>query len=298
MQRKTLVQQASEQVQDFVQSYEKLRTRMLIEQKSERTIENYTSVLSSMVLHYGKLPEVLTQTEVDTYLATKVTYSKSMLKHIVCGLRYYFKAMGMDREHYRLPSVKKVNKLPQVLNYAECKRLFKAPEVLKHRVLLSLIYSAGLRSREVSSLRIEDIDSHRMLIHIRQSKNSRDRYIPLSTNLLKGLQKYYLQDRPEIYWFNGCSKGEPLSAAGISYIVHKAAVKAGLLKHVTTHTLRHTYATHLLEMGMNILRVKELLGHSDIRVTMIYLHLINPAYEQAFSPFDKLYTVAQSEKQV
>lgn len=247
-------------------------------------------MLANISLHYGRTPENLSQEELDNYLAEKVQGKTSSFKHLIHGLRYYCKALEIKKEKFRLPVIKKQRTLPAILNSEECKRLFKAPVVLKDRVILCLMYSAGLRSCELRALQVKDIDSGRMLIHIRQSKNHKDRYVPLSELILKGLRSYYRQRRPQDLLFPGRYKGGPMSSATIAQILRKATFRAGILKRVTPHTLRHTYATHLLEMGMNILRVKELLGHTDIRTTMLYLQVMNQGTEKAFSPFDKLYS--------
>jgi site-specific recombinase XerD len=290
----TLVQQAIEQVEGFAQSYERFVIRLRVEQKSSTTIEEYSRKIAALSLHYMRLPEDLTVEQMDSYLVRKQQEgrSNSMFKPIVFGLRAYYKAIGLERQSIPLPAIKKSHKLPQVLNYDECKRLFRAPKMLKHRVLLSLIYSAGLRLSELTRLKIADIDSSRMLIHIRESKNRKDRYVPLSRYVLTGLRKYYLLERPKVYLFNGAETGKPISGRGVEWIMREACKRAGILKEVSVHSLRHSYATHLLEMGVDILRVKELMGHHRIDTTMIYLHVINPAYVQAFSPLDKLYSLS------
>jgi len=236
------------------------------------------------------MPEYLSQEQLDGYLAEKVQGKITAFKHLIHGLRYYYKALEIEKEKFRLPVIKAPKTLPVILNLKECKRLFHAPSLLRDRVILCLMYSAGLRSCELRALRVEDIDSGRMLIHIRQSKNNRDRYVPLSELILRGLRNYYRKERPQGYLFPGKEKGRSLSPATIATILRKAASNAGILKKISPHTLRHTYATHLLEMGMNILRVKELLGHTDIETTMIYLQVMNQSGEKAFSPFDKLYS--------
>jgi len=152
-----------------------------------------------------------------------------------------------------------------------------------------LIYSAGLRARELSNLRISDIDSGRMMIHIRQSKYNKDRYVPLSPLVLLGLRKYYYACRPVEYLFNGSEPGSPLSVRGLQWILRQAVKKCKLQKGITLHTLRHSYATHLLEYGMDIVSIKELLGHERIETTMIYLHVAKPNRSNLFSPFDRLY---------
>jgi site-specific recombinase XerD len=248
-------------------------------------------MVATIALYYGKMPEFLTQKELDLYLSSKICPEGklSVFKHLIHGLRYYYKSLDMRKKKFRLPSIKKPKTLPTVLNYDECRCLFLAPKQLRNRVLLSLMYSSGLRVSEVCALRIEDIDSGRMQIHIRQSKNSKDRYVPLSKHVLRGLKKYYIAERPQTFLFPGRYQGRPIVIGTVAEIVRQAAQAAGIRKHVTTHVLRHSYATHLLEMGMNILRVSKLLGHSDIDSTMVYLHVMNEAEVKNFSPFDRLY---------
>jgi integrase/recombinase XerD len=195
----------------------------------------------------------------------------------------------MNDKVIALPKIKHDNKLPVVLNYQECKALFNASELLKHRVLLSLMYSAGLRAREVSRLRLADIDSGRMMIHIRQSKYNKDRYVPLSPLILQGLRKYYYACQPVEYLFNGSAPGSPLSVRGMQWALREAVKKCKLQKGITLHTLRHSYATHLLEFGMDIVTIKELLGHERIETTLVYLHVAKPNRSNLFSPFDRLY---------
>lgn len=246
-------------------------------------------MLANISLYYGRTPDNLSQEELDNYLAEKVQGKTSSFKHLIHGLRCYYKALGIAKAMFSLPVIKKERTLPVILNPKECKRLFHATTPLRDRAILCLMYSAGLRSCELRSLRVKDIDSGRMLIHIRQSKNHKDRYVPLSELILIGLRRYYKKERPQDYLFPGRYKGGAMSSATIAQILRKARSEAGILKRVTPHTLRHTYATHLLEMGMNILKVKELLGHTDIRTTMLYLQVMNQADEKAFSPLDKLY---------
>jgi len=151
------------------------------------------------------------------------------------------------------------------------------------------MYSAGLRAREASRLRIADIDSGRMMIHIRKSKYNKDRYVPLSPLILSGLRKYFFACRPVDYLFNGNAPGSPLSVRGMQWALREAVKKSKLQKGITLHTLRHSYATHLLEFGMDIVTIKELLGHERIETTLVYLHVAKPNRTNLFSPFDRLY---------
>ncbi|MDR1098380.1 MAG: tyrosine-type recombinase/integrase [Tannerella sp.] len=246
-------------------------------------------MLSGISLYYGRTPENLSQEELDRYLAEKVQGKISTFKQLIHGLRYYYRALGIKKKLFHLPVIKKGRPLPEILNADECRRLFHAPSRLRDKVMLCLIYSAGLRSCELRALRIKDIDSGRMLIHIRQSKNHKDRYVPLSEKILRGLRRYYREESPNDYLFPGGKEGCPLSSTTLAQIMRKAVAKAGIRKRITVHGLRHAYATHLLEMGVNILRVKELMGHTDIRPTMLYLQVMNLSGEKAFSPFDRLY---------
>jgi site-specific recombinase XerD len=260
------------------------------------TLSNYARKIAHISQHFQKLPQNISEKEINRYLADLARKSKtpslSQFKHTIYGLRYCYHLLGMNEKVVKLPSLRQERKLPVVLNYQECVALFKAPELLKHRVLLALIYSAGLRAQEASHLKIGDIDSGRMMIHIRQSKYRKDRYVPLSPLILKGLRKYYYSCQPVEYLFNGHEPGTPFSVRGMQWTLREAVKKCKLQKGITLHTLRHSYATHLLEFGMDILSIKELLGHERIDTTMIYLHVAKPRRTNLFSPLDRLYEKA------
>jgi integrase/recombinase XerD len=208
---------------------------------------------------------------------------------MVYGLRYYFRHLGKEERAICLPSIKNEFHLPVILNRSELKELFVAPKTLKHRIVLTLIYSAGLRSREVINLKISDIDFERKTIHICQSKYKKDRIVPLSVYMAHGLKKYLKQEKPKTWLFFGNNKNRCYSRNGITWIMRQALKKTRTNKKVSVHSLRHSYATHLLEDGVNIVTVKELLGHGDISTTMIYLHVANCSFLNVKSPFDSLY---------
>ena len=289
----TIVEQACHEIHGFKKLYEELQDKILLSGQSKSTLTNYGRKVAQISLHYGKLPQNITEKEVNRYLASIArnakTPSLSDFKFYVHGLRYCYRLLGMNDKALKLPSIHEPQKLPVVLNRQECIALFKAPELLKHRVLLSLIYSAGLRAGEASRLKIADIDSGRMMIHIRQSKFNKDRYVPLSPRILEGLRKYYYACQPMEYLFNGNSAGSPLSIKGMQWALREAVKKCKLQKGISLHTLRHSYATHLLEEGMDIVSIKELLGHERIQTTMVYLHVARPNRTNLFSPFDRLY---------
>ncbi|MPM37222.1 Tyrosine recombinase XerD [bioreactor metagenome] len=152
-----------------------------------------------------------------------------------------------------------------------------------------LIYSAGLRSSELINLKIADIDFERSSIHIRRSKYNKDRIVPLSVYMAVGLQKYLALEQPLTWLFNGKLLGSTYSSKAIARVMREAVKEAGISKSVTVHSLRHSFATHLIEDGLNIITVKDLLGHSKIETTMVYLHIAQCPLIQAHSPLDTLY---------
>ena len=208
---------------------------------------------------------------------------------MVYGLRFYYRHIGDNKRAIRLPSLKKDTKFPIILNRSELRELFNAPLLLKHRILLTLIYSAGLRGQEVINLKLANIDFERKTIHIRQSKYKKDRIVPLSDYMAIGLKKYISVENPHIYLFNGKGPDRKYSAKGLSWVMREALKKTSIKKDVNLHSLRHSYATHLLEDGVNIVTVKELLGHANITTTMIYLHVAQLPLVPAHSPLDTLY---------
>jgi len=288
-----IVQRACNEINGFRELFEELDDRVRLSDQSSGTLVSYSRKLALLSLHFGKLPQDITDKEVNKYLADLTRQSKtpslSEFKFAVYSLRYYYRMLGLTDRVIQLPNIKRSNKLPVVLNQAECKALFLAPTHLKHRVLLSLIYSAGLRAGEACRLKIGDIDSGRMMIHIQQSKGKKDRYVPLSPLILDGLRTYYIACHPVDYLFNGNKPGSPISVCGIEWILREAVKKCKLLKRISPHTLRHSYATHLLEFGMDIVTIKELLGHERIETTLVYLHVAIPNRSNLFSPFDRLY---------
>ena len=209
------------------------------------------------------------------------------------GLRYYFRHLGLNKRAIELPSIKEDNKLPVILNRSELRQLFKAPTLLKHRIVLTLIYSAGLRSQEAINLKLSDIDFERKTIHIHQSKYKKDRIVPLSNYMAKGLKQYISVEHPHIWLFNGKEADGRYSVKGLNWVMRESIKKTSITKEVSLHSLRHSYATHLLEDGVNIITIKELLGHAEIATTMIYLHVAQCPITPAHSPLDTLYADAK-----
>jgi len=289
----TIIENALSTVTGFDRAYQKMQQQVALKGQSKSTLENYIRRIAIISLHFGKLPEQVSDDEINEYLASLAlsskTPSRSNFKHAVYGLRYYFRLMGQNKRAIVLPSLKQDTRLPIILNRAELKELFRTPALLKHRVVLTLIYSAGLRGQEVINLKLSDIDFERKTIHIRQSKYKKDRIVPLSNLIAKGLKKYIAVEHPHVWLFNGKEPDGRYSVRGLSWVMRETLKKTSVKKDVNLHSLRHSYATHLLEEGLNIVTLKELLGHAEITTTMIYLHVAQCPFIKPHSPLDTLY---------
>lgn len=288
----TLVQQACEVVPGFRQAYNKFVEHATIHQKSESLATNYGRNLAQLALHFGTVPHQVSIDEINSYLYRISVHdgkSEGYFKQTVHGLRYWFRVFGNDAAALRMPPLKKKESLPTVLAKQECKELFKAPRTLKHRFLLAFAYSAGLRMNEVRLIKLADVDVQRMQIHVRMGKGKKDRYVPLSKFIAEKLQLYLAEAKPKTYLFEGLTPGEPMGERSIQYIVNEAIQKTTIQKDVSMHTLRHSYATHLLEDGVDIYSIQRLLGHSNIQTTIVYLHIAQVRPRLAHSPLDSLY---------
>lgn len=238
--------------------------------------------------------------QIDDYLyllqQQHKTPSDSYFKFTVYGLRYVFRMEGLKDKHIELPMIKHEKKLPVVLSKDEVRRLLKAPKLLKHRILLGLLYGCGLRCFEVRNVMLADLDFDRQMLHVRKGKGKKDRYVPLSSILIRGLRTYIEAENPQQWLFNGKPEGRAggdfdsrYSQKGVQWAVKQAKTAAAITKQMTVHTLRHTFATHLLEEGLDIMSIKDLLGHECIDTTMIYLHVAQNGRKKPFSPLDTLY---------
>lgn len=271
---------------------------MTISGRSSSTFTNYCRSIANVALHFGVSPVNLDTEQIEEYLyhlkTSNFTPSESAFKHTVYGLRYMYKVLGKKDMHIGLPSIPHEKKLPVVMNREEVKTMLKTPQLLKHRLILGMLYGCGLRCSELCNLELRDVDFDRRMVHIRQSKGRKDRYVPLSEHLVRGLKTYMSAESPVRWLFNPAkpdSKGCPQSYSpkGVQFVVYSSRKKAGMIKDITTHTLRHTYATHLLEDGLDIMSIKDLLGHTRIETTLVYLHVAQSGRVKPFSPLDTLY---------
>ncbi len=291
--RSRIVDEAIHSISGFAKVFKVIHQNTVLRGQSKSTFENYLRRIALISLHFGRMPEDISDDEIKEYLTALAlssrSPSRSSFKHMVYGLRYYFRHIGLNKRAVALPSLKNDTKLPVILNRSELKELFKAPKLLKHRIILTLAYSAGLRSQELIKLKISDIDFERKTIHIRQSKYKKDRIVPLSNYIAKGLKKYLAVEHPDTWLFNGKEPDGKYSPKGLSWVMREALKKTKIEKKVNLHSLRHSYATHLLEDGVNIVTIKQLLGHATIQTTMIYLHVAQLPHTPPHSPLDTLY---------
>lgn len=290
----TLVSRACAEVQGFEEQYLRLERRMLTQRRSESTKKNYARHLAQIALHFNCLPTLLEDDQIEDYLAgviKKGAPSDSYFKHTVYGLRYLFRLEGLNDKRIQLPSLKHDKKLPVVLSREEVKSMIKQADLLKHKLLVCLLYGCGLRCGEVRSIRLCNIDLDRRTLLVPKTKGSQDRYVPLGKILVKGIQQYVESSGAVDFLFTGKNYDANYSQRGVQWVIKMLCDKAGIKKNINTHTLRHTFATHLLEDGLDIVSIKELLGHANIETTMIYLHIAQNGRKANFSILDKLYQV-------
>lgn len=290
----TYVAQAKKNVIGFTSAYQKFLERVTVDQNSKSMITNYSRSIATIALHFNRVPHEVSTDEINSYLYRMTVHEKqsvSYFKQAVYGLRHWFRLFGMEEKAIQMPSIKKEEKLPIVMSKEECKELFKAPRLLKHKYLLAFAYGAGLRMNELRMLKLQDVDLQRKQIHVKNGKGKKQRYVALSKLLAQKFNLYLNEVKPKVYLFEGITPGEPMGERSIQYVINEALQKTSIKKQVSMHTLRHSFATHLLEDGVNLQSIQKALGHSDLRTTMIYLHVaqINP--NLAHSPFDSLYNL-------
>jgi integrase/recombinase XerD len=244
--------------------------------KSPRTIETYVLRVAQFAKHFGRSPEQLGPDELRAYqqhlLARQVSWS--MFNQSVCALRFLYN-VTLGRPHLigHLPFAKRPRTLPTVLSPEEVVRFLEAALPGRDRTLLEVAYACGLRLKELLGLRVADIDSARMVLHIRHGKGQKERLMPLTPRLLEVLRGYWREYRPAVWLFPGVKPGLALTGGTVQRLCQRTAKRAGLKKRIHPHTLRHSFATHLLEAGVDLLSVQALLGHSHFNTTAKYLHI-------------------------
>ncbi len=267
------------------------KNQLEIKRYAKSTIRTYISQIQIFLDFFQKDANKILIKEIETYIKKCIKTDKiafSTQKSILGTIRLFYQLVlhkNIDID-YLYPD-RQEYKLPNVLSQNEVKTILNSILNIKHKAILSLIYSAGLRISELLSLQISDIDSDRMRIRISGSKNNRDREVMLSEKILLLLRDYFKQYKPKKYLFEG-QKGGSYSARSVQEILKKALKKAKIKKHATIHTLRHSFATHLIENGTDIRIVQELLGHKNIKTTQMYTHITDQTKRKIKSPFDEL----------
>lgn len=263
---------------------------------SRHTLKSYVNHIKVYLSHIASVrdPVTMTKNDIEQYLLDrndKKAYSESDTNMHINAIKFlYEQVLGKERMLFYLPRPEKPLQLPKVLGEHELERLFRSVPYLKHKAILLTAFSCGLRVGEVIRLRIRDIDSERMQVFIERSKGKKDRYVNLSPLLLDVLRQYMRihKPTPKDFLFEGQREGMPYSARSAQAVFNRAVTAAGIKKKVTFHSLRHTFATSLLEKGVDIKYIKELLGHFDIKTTERYLHVAREKLVYIRSPLDYL----------
>ena len=271
---------------------QKMKMDMELKGYSPRTIKNYTRIVSNFAKHYNKSPELLKEKEIREYLHYCIMerkLSEGTVNYINAGLKFFYtKTLNKYWNMDKITRIKEPRRLPSVLSPEEVKSIFDVTENLKHKAILMTIYSAGLRVSEVCNLKITDIDSKNMQILIREGKGKKDRYSLLSKANLEILREYWKRYHPTEYLFSGRYLTDAITPRSVQHVMEKSVIKAKITKNATVHTLRHSFATHLLDAGTDICYIQRLLGHTRITTTTIYLHLRRMDLLNIKSPLDIL----------
>lgn len=274
---------------------EKLRRDLALRGARPNTIETYARCCRQFAQHFGRSPLELTCADVRAYLedlrVRRRSSPRSVNVHAAALAVLFGETLGRRAEIERIPRLRVTPKPPVVLAPSEIDKLLAALSTPRQRAFVMTLYGAGLRISEAAALHIEDIDSARMQIHVREGKGGRERYLPLSTRLLGELRAYWRRCRPKgPLLFPGRDKGGRMARGTISKALQRAAAKAGITKRTTPHVFRHSFATHLLELGADLRTVQVMLGHSSIRSTTTYLHVSHARLARVALPFDALGT--------
>ncbi len=260
-----------------------LRERIIREMRmrnySENTVRNYIHGLSKLAKYYNKSPDELTTDQVKDFayrLIYKEKSSISVINQLISAWKILQEdILGNKWEGFKIKRPRREKKLPQLLSQLETISLVESPTNLKHRMLLKLVYVCGLRSAELLNIKLKDIDSARSVVRVVNGKGNKTREIPIPESLIVELRLYYRTYIPKTFLFEGNIIGRQYSKGSLYKIIRRAAKKIGLKKRPSAHILRHCFATHMLERGVNLKRLQLLLGHSSIKTTSIYLHLAN-----------------------
>ena len=265
---------------------------LVVRGMSVRTREAYLGAVAGLAKHYGRRPDQISKREVQNYLLHLIEKRKlawSSCNIVAQGLKFFYRVtLKRSEAQFGIPRARQPQKLPEILSREEVMVLIERTANLKHRTLLMTAYAAGLRLNELCHLKVSHIDSARMTIRVEQGKGAKDRYTLLSPRLLSELRRYWIAQRPKDWLFPRRDASGPISDATVQKLFHAAKARAGIVKHGGIHALRHAFATHLLEAGVDVHTIQRLLGHGHISSTLRYFHLARKHLAKTPSPLDLL----------
>lgn len=274
------------------QLYDQMKMDLELKKFSPKTVTCYLTCMVNFVRHYGRSPVDLGEEEIRKYLHHLITekkVSQSSINQAYSAMKFFYEVtLGRAWNGIRIPRSKTRKKLPVVLSMQEVHSLLASVGNLKHRAILTTIYSGGLRLGEATHLRISDIDGKRMTILVQQGKGNKDRYTVLGQRNLELLRRYYKAFRPTEWLFPSKDPAQPLSGSSVQRVFKKALHQASIKKKASVHTLRHCFATHLLESGTDLYHIQRLLGHTTAKTTSVYLHITGRDLAKVKSPIDLL----------
>jgi integrase/recombinase XerD len=282
-----------------------LRQRMLedlqLRGMSERTQESYIRAVRQLAQHFHKSPDRVTEEELRQYflwMKNVKHYSRAATTIALCGIKFFFRqTLQQDWTTLKLVRPPRDKKLPTVLSRQEVRDILHRVRLLRYRVCLTTIYSCGLRLGEGTHLQVRDIDSARGLVHVRHGKGGQDRYVPMPQRTVELLRQFWKTHRNPVWLFPACGRGHdprmasatrPFPRTSLQIVFRQALLETGIAKSASIHTLRHSYATHLLESGVDLRTIKEYLGHRSANTTVLYTHLTDKVQSQARHTLDQL----------
>ncbi len=265
---------------------------LVVRGMSVRTREAYLGAVAGLAKHYGRGPDRISEREVQNYLLHLIEERKlawSSCNIVAQGLKFFYRVtLKRPEAQFAIPRARQPQKLPQILSREEVAALIEKTLNPKHRAILMTAYGAGLRLNEICHLKVTDIDSDRMTMRVEQGKGAKDRYTLLSPRLLAELRRYWVLYRPKQWLFTRKNPARPIGEETVHRVYHAAKARAGIVKQGGIHSLRHAFATHLLEAGIDIHTIQRLLGHGHISTTLRYFHLARKHLAKTPSPLDLL----------
>ncbi|MFT5512425.1 MAG: integrase/recombinase XerD [Bacteroidia bacterium] len=289
--RKALPIHLSVEAHNLIKAY---KSHLLAKRYSINTQKTYLQMIYVFFSYFKDLPIAQIDNEsVQLFLADHIAkrgYSRSYQRQMISAIKSFYKDRFKSQLNLEMiPIPRKSSTLPKVLSKEEVKSIIDVTPNLKHQTILMLIYGCGLRLGELLNLKISNVDSKRNVVEILNSKGNKDRLVPISEKMLAGLRLYFRAYRPKTFLFEGPKEGQPYSSSSVNNILKRSAKRARITKNVHAHMLRHSYATHLLESGVDLRYIQVLLGHSSSRTTEIYTYVSKKQTDKIPNPFDQLY---------